>query len=131
MAEGLLRHGLGPMRGARVASAGLGALEGRPADPLAVELLAERGIDISAHRARQLTPELLSSFELVLVMEDEHRREIQRLAPSARGRVHRIGKFGEFDIADPYRKPRAAFERTLALIERGLGDFQQAFWRAA
>ncbi len=130
MAEGLLRARLA-MRTNRVESAGLAALEGRPADPIAVQLLSEQGIDISAHRARQLTPELLARFELVLVMEEEHRRRIEELALSARGRVHRIGRFGDFDVADPVGKPRVAFERTLSLIERGLDHFGQVFWRAA
>ena len=131
MAEGLLRARLGASSGDRVSSAGLAAVEGRPADPKALDLLARRGIDLSRHRARQLTPELLARYDLVLVMEEEHRREIGRLARTARGRVHRIGKFAGFDVADPYGKPLAAFERALALIERGLDDFHQAFWRAA
>lgn len=130
MAEGLLRDRFAH-RGleARVESAGLGALVGHPADPTAVELLAKRGIDISAHRARQLTPELLASAELVLVMETAHQRDLERLMPSTRGRVHRIGRFGGFDVPDPYRQDRAAFERALELIERGLGDFEKVFWR--
>ncbi len=131
MAEGLLRARLGAAGDDRVSSAGLGALEGRPADPKAVDLLARRGIDLSRHRARQLTPELLARYDLVLVMEEEHRRQIERLARTARGRVHRIGKFAGFDVADPYGKPLAAFERALGLIERGLDDFHQTFWRAA
>ncbi len=131
MAEGLLRARFVGHRRARIESAGLAALEGRPADPIAVELLAERGIDISAHRARQLIPELLADFELVLVMEEEHRRRIEELSRAARGRVHRIGRYGGFDVADPFRKPRAAFERSLSLIERGLDELGQIFWRAA
>lgn len=127
MAEGLLRARLGPAR--RVASAGLQAVVGRPADPEAVALLRERGIDISSHVARQLTPELLAEFDLVLVMEDAQRVELERLARSARGRVHRIGKFGGFEVEDPHRRGRPAFERALALIERGVDDFDRAFWR--
>jgi len=129
MAEGLLRARLAG-RGV-VGSAGIAALEGRSADPLAVELLAGRGIDISAHRARQLTPELLAAFDLVLVMEAGQQAEIERLSPSSRGRVHRIGRFGNFDVPDPYRQPRPAFEGALALIERGLDDFARAFGRPA
>jgi protein-tyrosine phosphatase len=130
MAEGLLRARAWSAK-AHFASAGLAALEGRAPDPIAVELMAQRGIDISGHRARQLTPELLAASDLVLVMEDGHRRRIEELAPSARGRVHRIGKLGGYDVPDPYRKPRAAFESALSLIERGLNDFGQVFWRAA
>lgn len=129
MAEGLLRARMGT-RGL-VESAGLAALAGRPADPTAVALLAERGIDISGHRARQLTPELLAAFDLVLVMEAGQQAAIERLSSASRGRVHRIGRLGGFDVPDPHRQPRPAFERALALVERGLDDLARAFWRAA
>jgi protein-tyrosine phosphatase len=131
MAEALLRARLDRRGGGVVESAGISALVGRPPEPFARDLLAERGIDIGAHRARQLTPEILARAELVLVMESGHQREIERLMPSARGRVQRIGRFGGFDVADPYRQPRAEFEKALALIERGLDDFEKALWRAA
>jgi protein-tyrosine phosphatase len=113
-----------------VESAGLAALVGDPADPLAVVLMQERGIDLTAHRARQLTPELASSSDLILVMEERHERAVEQIFPPARGRVHRLGRFGGFDIPDPYGKPRAAFESSLALIERGIEDFVRAFWSA-
>ncbi len=128
LAEGLLRNRFARRGRGTVESAGIAALEGHPADPNVAGLLAERGIDMSAHRARQLTPELLSKFDLVLVMEDGQRRAIEGLSRAARGRVHRIGKFGGFDVQDPYRQPRAAFERALTLIERGLDEFDKAFW---
>lgn len=129
MAEALLRERFARRGRGTVESAGIAALVGREADPLARELVAARGLDLGAHRARQLTPELLRGADLVLAMEEGHVREIEALASSARGRVHRIGKFGGFDVPDPYREGRAAFERALALIERGLVDFEKAFWR--
>jgi protein-tyrosine phosphatase len=111
-----------------VESAGIAALVGRPADPIAQALVAERGLDLSGHRARQLTPELIHGFELVLVMEAAHQREVESIDPSARGRVHRIGRGGGFDVPDPYKRPRAAFEAALTLIERGIDDLEKAFW---
>jgi protein-tyrosine phosphatase len=131
MAEGLLRGRFAVRGRGSVSSAGLAALVGRPADPLAVALLAERGVDLAAHRARQLTPELIADADLVIVMEEGQRQAIERLSRAARGRVHRLGRFGGFDVEDPYRKPREAFERALAQIERGLDDFDRAFWSAA
>ncbi len=114
-----------------VTSAGIAALVGSPADAVAQELARARGYDLSGHRARQLTPEMALSADLVLVMEADQQRQIELLAPAARGRVHRIGRFGGFDVADPYQRGRPAFERALELIERGLDAFELAFWSHA
>ncbi|MBF5042771.1 low molecular weight phosphotyrosine protein phosphatase [Aggregicoccus sp. 17bor-14] len=108
-----------------VESAGVSALVGSPADPLAQELMLERGIDISDHRARQLTAQMAHDFELILVMEGGHQRAVESLAPSARGRVFPLGKWGRFDVPDPYRRPREAFVEALELIERGLVDVEK------
>jgi len=129
MAAAALADRLG-RRGVRAAveSAGISALVGSPADPVARALMSERGLDISGHRARQLTPEIIRSFELVLVMEAAQQQAVEAILPSARGRVHRIGRWGSFDVPDPYRQERVAFERALALIDRGIGDLERAFW---
>jgi protein-tyrosine phosphatase len=128
MAEALLRARLGHGPRFDVSSAGVSALVGRPADESAVALMRERGIDISAHRARQLTPQLVAASDLVLVMETGHERAVLDIAPQARGKVQRIGRFGNFDVPDPYRQPRAAFLEALQLVERGIADYERAFW---
>jgi len=109
----------------RVESAGLAALTGKPADPLAQNLMRERGLDLSGHLARQLTGDLLRNFELVLVMEAWHVKEVERLSPVSRGKVFRLGHWRDFDIPDPYRRPSAAFEEAVAGIERGLEDLRK------
>jgi protein-tyrosine phosphatase len=124
LADRLRRRGVETV----VQSAGIAALVGHPADANAVALMAERGLDISGHRARQLTPELIRSFELILVMEKGQQRAVEAILPSARGRVQCLGHWGGFDVDDPYRQGRPAFEHSLALIERGLGDLERAFW---
>jgi protein-tyrosine phosphatase len=111
-----------------VESAGLGALVGRPADPLAQQLMQARGLDLGSHRARQLSRELIRSFPLILVMEKEQERAVEDLDPAARGRVHRIGRVGGFDVLDPYRRGMAAFEDSLSTIERGLSQIENVFW---
>lgn len=109
----------------RVESAGLAALVGKPADPLAQHLMQERGLDLSRHVARQLTKDLLRDFELVLVMEAWHVKEVERLSPVSRGKIFRLGHWRDFDIVDPYQQPQDAFERTAAGIERGLEDLRK------
>lgn len=106
-------------------SAGLGALVNRPMDPLAQALLAEHGLDGSAHRARQLTPALMRQADLVLAMEQGHVGSMQRLAPEASGKVMLLDKWGAGqDIPDPYRQQRPAFEHVYELIERSVASWQ-------
>jgi protein-tyrosine phosphatase len=112
-------------RGIECGSAGLGALVDKPMDPLAQALLAEHGMDGSAHRARQLTPALLREADLVLAMEQGHIASMRRLAPEASGKVMLLDKWGAGqDIPDPYRQQRAAFEHVYDLIERGVAGWQ-------
>jgi len=113
---------------AQVESAGIGADEGRPAAPLAQELVRERGLDLSGHVSRQLTQELVADFELVLVMEERLKKAVEHMFPEARGRVQALGRFGKFDIPDPWGGPRADYERVLRLIDRGLDDYEKALW---
>lgn len=131
MAEALLAHRLSVLGvPATVESAGLAALVGRAADPEAVRLVRARGLDLTGHRARQLTPELIRAFELIIVMERAQQRLVETIDPVARGRVQRIGRFEGFDVPDPYRRGPRAFEQSLALIERGLDAFEEVVWRA-
>ena len=104
-------------------SAGLGALIGKPADPLSVEIAAEHGLDLSAHRGQQLAGWMCQKAEMILVMEQSHKTALEQQYPLARGKVFRLGEIGKFDIADPYRNPREAFESAYADIARGVADW--------
>jgi protein-tyrosine phosphatase len=123
MAEALLRNALRGQEEITVESAGLGALVGHPASDYAVELMDERGIDISSHRAQQLTPDLVSKADLILVMESGHRRAIDENDVTARGKVHRLGEWQDKDIDDPYRQSKQAFEDALRDIEKGVASW--------
>ena len=119
MAGAILQHALKDNSEISVSSAGVGALVGYPADEHAVTLMKERGLDISGHEARQITPDLINENDLILVLESGHKRVIDANEPSARGKVYRLGEWQDQDIPDPYRKPREAFEEALVLIDQG------------
>lgn len=102
-----------------VTSAGIGALVGQPADPLARTLMAERGLDIEAHRARQLTGVMCKEADLILVMDEEQRQHINQRHPFARGKLFRLGEVARVDIPDPYRLGQPAFDQALKLIDAG------------
>ena len=106
-----------------VESAGLGALVGHPASEFAVELMRERGVDITSHRARQLHPDMVRAADLILVMELGHKKVIDEVDQAARGKVHRLGEWQDREISDPYRQPKAVYEDVLKNIEDGIKDW--------
>lgn len=121
--EALLRARLGD-KVQEVASAGIGALIGYPADPMAVEVSAEQGVDLSAHRAQQVSSALLARMELVLTMDRTHSDWLLRQYPHMRGRVHKMLKWrDDADVADPYRLPKAAFITAYQEIAQGVEDW--------
>jgi len=127
MAEALLKARAPD--GVHIHSAGIGALVGEPADPASVQLMQARGIDITAHRARQLSREMVGQAELILVMEDEHMQHIHSLSPAARGKVHCIGKWAKNEIPDPYKKLPEYFASILVLIEQGVDAWAEKLWK--
>lgn len=75
-----------------VGSAGLLA-GGAPPNPAVVALMAERGLDLSGHRSRQVTPALIGAADLVLGMGREHLRTVTVLDPSAWPRTFTLKEF--------------------------------------
>lgn len=108
----------------RVESAGVGAVVGHPATDEAVQTAAARGLDISAHRGRQLDAELAAEFELLLVMEERHREWIVRRMPQAHGRTFRFGHWRDLDVPDPVGQPAQMYERVFSLIEACTADWK-------
>ena len=109
----------------KIWSAGLGALIGSPADPLSVEVAAAHGVDMSAHRAQQLASWMCQAADLILVMEQFQKTEVEQQHPLVRGKVFRLGELGKFDIADPYRQPVAAFDMAYKAIALGAANWAQ------
>ncbi|GAA4358704.1 low molecular weight protein-tyrosine-phosphatase [Variovorax defluvii] len=107
------------LSGRTIASAGLAAPVGAPADPMALEFAAARGLDLSAHRARHVTLAMCQTADLILVMELRQQAELRRRYPQVWGKVFRLGGVDGFDIADPYRKPRKAFEAACVEVVAG------------
>jgi len=125
MAEGLLGHALheAGVEHIEISSAGLDALVGYPAEKIAQDLLLAQGVDISAHRARQLNRDLMRWADLVLVMEKAQLTAVEYWDPAAKGKIYRLGQWGDFDVPDPYKKPDEVFEHSLELITRGVSDW--------
>jgi protein-tyrosine phosphatase len=120
MAQGLIAAALPRLQ---VHSAGLGALVGMPADTEAVRLMKDRGIDITAHRAQQVSRNMCMQAEVVLVMDADQQRRLDSMYPQVRGRVFKLGEYTKLDIPDPYQRGEVAFREALARIDEGLSEW--------
>jgi protein-tyrosine-phosphatase len=107
MATGLLRDRLAQAKlndEFEVVSAGTWGVTGSPAADYSRQVMAERGISISDHRARRVSEADIAVADLVLVMEQGHREALLAEFPAVRSKIHLmsevIGK--RYDIADPY-----------------------------
>jgi protein-tyrosine-phosphatase len=125
MAEALLRH-LWSDKGTHsldldVSSAGLHACTGSRATDKVLFLLGEEGIDVSSHRARQLTPEMIAEADLILTMTRAHKA--QALYMASEKDASKIKTLKEFvkiaddgDIEDPYGGDLGVYEYSLQEI---------------
>jgi protein-tyrosine phosphatase len=120
MAEGLIRQAV---PGVQISSAGLSALVGHGADPIAVEIMAGIGVDISEHRTRMLTDEIARDADLILVMDDQQKQYLASQYPYARGKVFKLGEAASQDIPDPYRQGPEMFRTVFSLIENGVDEW--------
>ncbi len=106
MAEGILRGMLSACRDITISSAGTHAVEGNPASEFAVIASFEQGVDISGHRARVLTPDMIKRSHVILCMEPSHIEWVISADVHASERVFNVAKFSggkkRNAIDDPY-----------------------------
>ena len=120
MAEALLRRAINErpeLRDVEVASAGVAAVEGNRATPLACSAVrAAFDLDLSAHRARQLLS--TTDADVVLALDDETLRTARRLRLKVRPEL--LGDYagtGE-EVDDPYGGTRAEYDACARQIDR-------------
>jgi protein-tyrosine phosphatase len=109
-----------------VSSAGLTALEGKPADENAKKIAQANGVNMDEHQGRQLSESLVAQNSLILVMEQRHLNDIHSQYPQARGKTFLLGKWiDEAEIPDPYRQSQEAFEHVYKLIDSACSAWQK------
>lgn len=136
MAEGILKERLKQINETdiNVSSAGISAFEGEPANQKSIKVLENRGINIKAHRARQLTNDIISQSHLILTMTVSHKNIINDYINKKTGEtslcpsVFTLKEFarkisGEkenrnnLDIDDPYGMDYNVYEQSMQEIE--------------
>jgi len=85
--------------GVEIVSAGTAAMEGMSATPEAVKAAGAMGHDISAHKTRRCTSDLIKSCDLVLCMSNRHASQVQQLAEGSGAEIRVLDE--NCGIADP------------------------------
>jgi protein arginine phosphatase len=98
--------------GLEVASAGI-ATSGSGATDAAIEAAREFGVDLTPHRTRSLTNELIERADVVMGMTREHVRWIETHGGSGRARL-----LGAADVDDPIGGGPEAYATVYARIAR-------------
>ncbi len=108
-----------------VESAGTLGIVGEPADPKAMRVCVEIGLDLGAHRSKALTTEQLLSADRILVMSEDHVRAAVGLEPGCADRIVRLGPLaGMLEVDDPhgswflrpYRRCREEIQRAVTRV---------------
>ncbi len=126
MAEGLFRHAARGRGEYRVLSAGLGAVEGQPPSPYAIQAVKELGIDISGLRSRLLSPGLVQQANYVFGMTHSHINTVMLLYPQAAEKTFLLREFDETldlfekDISDPIGGSYEVYLNCRDQIEQGI-----------
>lgn len=125
-AEGVLRHKLreaGLADRVNVASAGTGEWHiGKAPDKRSQRAALQRGYDLSAQRAQQVSRADFSRYDLILAMDQSNLRTLEALQP-AQGSAELdlfLRRYASVvdEVPDPYYEGEQGFEQVLDLIER-------------
>ncbi len=127
MAEGLLRAALAAkgLDQVTVSSAGTGAWDGAPVSEGSYLVGLEQGLDLSEHRARLLTRDVVRSADLILVMSGHHVARVIELG--GEDKVHLLGTYagreeGQSEVTDPYGADLTAYRATFAELQDLIGS---------
>lgn len=130
MAEGILKHLLNKNKidYIKASSAGVSAFEDDYANDKAIEVLKNEKIDISNHRARNLSGEIIKENHLILTMTKEHKRAILKYFPQTDGKVFTLKEYARIindepdsddnDIKDPYGWDLVVYENSMHEIKK-------------
>ena len=130
MAEGIFRKYLAEKaqcniddlekNGYRVSSVGIIGSAGFPASPEAIAACAAKGIDIRAHRNRELSHEVVEESDFIFAMEQVHRRRVIALEPRAEAKCFLLA--ANKGVPDPIGHSQEFYNYCANMIEKAVQE---------
>lgn len=114
-----------------VSSAGTSAWNGAPASDGSLLVALERGVDLSGHRARQLTRDIVVEQDVILVMGPHHLERVEALGGEAKSHLlTHYAAHGSTDraVSDPFGGDLEVYRATYEELER---EIKRVFDRIA
>lgn len=105
----------------RVKSAGTGAWDGASVSEGAYLVSLENGFDLSGHRARLLTTELVNGADLILTMARHHR--VRALELGGNGKSYLLGEYAgesgpDAEVPDPFGGDIEVYRQTFDELDQ-------------
>jgi protein-tyrosine-phosphatase len=123
MAEGLLKNmvkntGFAP-KSVSIRSAGIGNTHGSDASDQAIQVMHERGLDLSRHKARTINWDIVNGSDLILCMSKDQLTNLRQTYAEAQDKIYLLTEFcdSQGDIDDPSGRPTRAFESCASQME--------------
>lgn len=103
----------------QVSSAGTWAMDGRRAAEFSQKLMAERGLDITMHRSRNITADTLTGVDLVLCMEAGHAEALRAEFPALAHKIFMITEMRgrKYSVNDPYGGPLETYQQMVQELD--------------
>lgn len=99
-----------------VESAGTHAQNGQSIHPHAAKVLQAKGLNPDEHQAQILTPKLIQSSDIILIMEQVHRQIIENFYPTSCGKLFLFDDQG--DVLDPLGGPIEQYQGVIDQIQQ-------------
>ncbi|WP_041701335.1 low molecular weight protein arginine phosphatase [Gottschalkia acidurici] len=130
MAEGLFKDmlkSLGKDNEISVSSAGIYAMNNQSASENAIIAMKNKLVDISNHRSKQITMEMIEESDIILTMTNGHKQAILQASPGINSKVFTLKEFVglDGDIADPFGGSIEIYEESLKDIKIALQRLTQ------
>lgn len=131
----LASHNMGDWN---IHSAGTQVKSSVPASVFSVEVIAEvENIDITPHRSKPVSAEMLDEADLVLCMAARHTTALNEAFPSGSQKVFLLSEMSNetrFDVVDPFGKDKIAYQNMVQtvteMVDSGLHRIMEFVKRA-
>jgi protein-tyrosine-phosphatase len=90
----------------------------------AAAILSERGIDVSARRATQITQNDVRHSDVILTMTAAHKEKLVALFPDAKAKIFTLAEYATSkpeDVADAFGKPMDFYRAMVKQVEGYIG----------